>query len=491
MELKEGEKQEVRVILQLHRKADYSNERQVQKIYAVLKTKRFRSELGKKYFENIQNLVEGGYKASYCSICEEPLQEKEFCICQQCSEKITEQCKANEPRQQKKEKAENTLDKKVDTGKDTVDSTQKENVEDIEDTLQQEREFDKSTSVEQQEKTRRKLSKRVKKIATIVIALLVVVVMVCFGICLMNQKSNKDFSFSKKDFIEVFQQNLSYYNLSLGEEMMPDKDCYQYTILPTTDSLLLFENDRGYIQGIELFLQGTDDESRVRQLLLMSLVNITLYENMTIEESSNLISELAKNRGNMKYEEEEWHLMLDEEKVYYLIIKQQNSEIAMESQNTELDDVKESFTQKEITDDLETDKRTSDQNQNMEARELSSYLGRQYDELEAVLGESEAVVNESTRYFKEYGVSCIYSATGEIVYLDCDAETEKEVSLYGIQIGMSKENVIECLKDCGYTGYQEDTRDWELTVKIDDSAYKLTITFIDDKAGLICMAKES
>lgn len=489
MELKEGEKQEVGVILQLHRKLDYSNERQVQKLYTVLKTKEIHSKLGKMYFENLQNLVEDGFKASHCGICEETLQEKEFCICQQCSEKILEQCKVNKPQQEEKiEKAESTMTQKA----DTAVLTQKESVEDIEeDTLQQERKSDKSTSVEQQEKTRRKLSKRVKKIATIAIALLVVVVMVCFGICFMNPKSNNDFPFSKKDFIEVFLQNLSYYNLSLGEEMMPDKDCYQYTILPTTDSLLLFENDRGRIQGIELFLQGTDDESRVRQLLLMSLVNITLYENMTIEESSDLISELAKNQGSMKYQEEEWHLMLDEEKVYYLIIKQQNSEIAMESQNSELDDVKESFSQKELTDDLETDKGTSDQNQNMEVRELSSYLGRQYDELEAVLGESEAVVNESTRYFKEYGVSCIYTATGEIVYLDCDAETEKKVSLYGIQIGMPKENVIEYLKDYGYTGYQEDTSDWELTVKIDDSAYKLTITFIDDKAGLICMAKES
>ena len=106
----------------------------------------------------------------------------------------------------------------------------------------------------------------------------------------------------------------------MGEETTPDQGCYQYTVLPTSDSLLLFENDRGRIQGIELFLQGADEESRLRQILLMSLLNVTLYEDMTIEESGNLISELAKNQGIMNYQDEEWHLKLDGDKVHFVIM---------------------------------------------------------------------------------------------------------------------------------------------------------------------------
>lgn len=195
----------------------------------------------------------------------------------------------------------------------------------------------------------------------------------------------------------------------------------------------------------------------------MSLLNVTLHGNMTIEDSGNLISELAKNQGNMNYQDEEWHLMIDDEKVYFLIMKQQNGESAAVSREPELEG----------------------------AMELSAYMGEQYSELEAVLGESEAVVNESTRYFKEYGVSCIYQATtGEIVYMDCDADNEKKASLYGIQIGMPKETAAARLGDRGCTGYREDVDDWELAVETEKGAYKLTISFADNKAALICMAKE-
>lgn len=413
MKLKEGDKQETEVILQIHKKMDYSNDGQVRTIYKMFKTKQIQSELGKMYVENLQNLVENGVKAPCCSICGEPLQEEEFCICQQCSEKTLEQCKE---------------DGKLWKGK-----------------------------------TGRKLSKRVKKIMEIAVILLVTVGLICFGIWYFDRKDDNTFSFSRKEFIGVFEQNLSQYGLSLGEEMTPDQECYQYTILPTSDSLLLFENDRGRIRGIELFLKGKDEESRGRQTLLMSLLNVTLHGDMTIEESGNLISELAKNQGNMNYQDEEWHLMIDDEKVYFLIMKQRDVESAAVSREPELEG----------------------------AMELSAYMGGQYAELEAVLGESEAVVNESTRYFKEYGVSCIYHTdTGEIVYLDCDADKEKKVSLYGIQVGMTKETAAERLKERGCTGYQENADDWEFAVETESGAYKLTISFVDNKAALICMAKE-
>lgn len=276
MKLREEEKQEAEVILQLHMKMDYSNKKQVEKIYTMFQTKQILSELGKLYVGKLRNLVEDGLIDSHCSICKEPLRDNEFCICRHCSEKMLKQCKEKQTRQE--------------------------------------------------EKQRRKLSNRAKKMMTIAIALLVMVGVICFGIWFFGRKDDKSFSFSRKDFIEAYAQNLSHYDLSLGEEMAPDQNCYQYAILPTNDSLLLFEGDRGRIQGIELFLRGTDEESRLRQILLMSLLNVTLYEDMTIEESGNLISELAKNQGIMTYQDEEWHLKIDGEKVYFLVMKQQDAQ---------------------------------------------------------------------------------------------------------------------------------------------------------------------
>ncbi len=440
--------QEAKTIYLLHKKLNYQNPTQVKEVCEILRKKKLlRSEPACEYENNLNMLeLDSTLRNDQCIFCENPLQQEENLICEKCLEEI-----------KKRLEIVTKTDKLQESSDETIES-----------------EPDKQF--------------RIRWPAVILAgALLLIIISLGMVAWFKNSESKADQSLREKQFVSAYSENLDKQDYKLGKGQPYDENSTLYPILSGSEqtahnSMITFYDESKILEGVGLQMNGNDQESRVQQLALMSMVGVTMYEDMSIEQAGKLLEQMLNQNGILDYKGYRWVMTADKTGSSFLMIDEdvagEFSEIEQEGELS--------------SDQTKTgDEQTADSSQQLKTTfdlDLLNLLGNPYEQAEAILGTSEAVVTENTRYFPESCISVIYDTQSkEVIYIDCDGLGDRIYTLCGVGYGDSRDDIVKRLTASGLKEPESDTGDTLVyQFRMDEQNVELSITFINDTASLIC-----
>lgn len=445
MKLTELTDLEAKTIYLIHHKIDYHDTKQLKQICETLQKKKLLNSNAAREYEDYLNrfTADAAVVTATCASCENALGEGELLLCQECLEQLKQRLKVA------------TIEKKAKEKPETIEFSERSEISD-------------SAEISEEQMKRFKIRWPAVVIACVLVLLMAVV---CLVMVFHRQSTPEDAKCKESQFVTAYADHLTKQGFYLGDGQPYEQNSTLYPILTreeqkANNSLITFYNENQELEGAALQMNGIDDESRVRQLNLMSFAAVTLYENLTMETAGKLIEQMLNQNGQLDYDGYKWVMTADYTGATFLMIDETLAELPDES--SEISEA--SITVKE------------------DDSELLNLLGSSFDEAEKLLGVSEAVVTDNTRYFQNACVSLIYEKeSGNIIYIDCDGSGEQSYTICGIKYGDLKEDVLKILADAGMQKPTSQTED-EVVYSFarDGQNIELSITFLEDKARLIC-----
>ena len=170
--------------------------------------------------------------------------------------------------------------------------------------------------------------------------LVLLIVIVCFVMVHRKQSEQRKSVIMEKQFVTAYAENLTKQDFDLGKGQPYEENSTLYPILTreeqiANNSLITFYNANQEIEGVALQMNGTDDESRVHQLSLMSLVAVTMYDHLTMETAGELLEQMLDKNGMLDYGGYKWVMTTDYEGTTFLMIDEKLAELPIEPVGTE------------------------------------------------------------------------------------------------------------------------------------------------------------
>lgn len=303
-----------------------------------------------------------------------------------------------------------------------------------------------------------------------VICAIAVLLAITAGIAalIINSRGIQKSSHTEKSYVKTYDTHLKHLDLVLGESQPYNAYSLCYQILtkeehPTNNYLITFTNEARKLEGIALQMNGQEDADRILQLNLMAAAGASLYNHMTIDEAKKLLEQMISQNGLMTYEGYQWAMRADDKGTYFLLID-------------------ENLTQ-QLTGENAAEQITN-------RSDLILLLGDTFDQAERLLGQSEAVVTENTRYFTDECISVIYDTDSQkIIYIDCDGSGKSSYKICGIAYGDMKEDALALLETEGLSAPSSTTDDTvNYSLSSNGQAAELSITFTENHVSLICIS---
>lgn len=256
-----------------------------------------------------------------------------------------------------------------------------------------------------------------------------------------------------------FEENIRPYGYSVSQGTLTQNGSTVYQILPNGDICTVFAGEDGAISGVGLAMPGSGEEAKVRQLLLISLLNMSIYKDMDINKTTELLEQMLASDGRYSYAGYNWTLMTNSGSTYFFIME--------EGQGEEENQVMSTV--------------------NAPKKDITYLLGGKFDVAQAFLGESVQIISDNTRYFSDSGVSVVYSRdNNDVIYIDCDG-TGTDGNIYKIcelYCGMKRDDVREALSEQGLSA-EEGDEVWTVDRTENGKKTELAITFDNEKAIVV------
>ena len=429
-------KKEIKTIALLEFSADLSKDAQKQKLSGMLKQKRyFSSEAGLDYEKAFFEYVKNGKGPVSCTLCHGNIDEEDLFICKGCRSAIKQMAKSGAGAAEPKKKKSLFKKKNKDADDFAEGNYEDENGEDA---------------------APKKSSNFLLGVVIGIILCLVVAAAIYVAVYKL-----KNGTYKKKDISDIpntYGELMEEYGYSLGEVTLADNGSIVYEILPQHDALIIYPDEDDKLEGASLVLSGTGNQDKVSQMMLISLLNMTIYNDTDSSAMMDMIGDLIEAGGEFTYEGYRWNLVPLGNTTYYFIVTEGSGD-------------------------------TSGYSVSLPKNDITQMLGEDYGTVSEILGESVAIIAENTRYYEASGVSLVYDPdTGKVIYLDADG-TGSEESLYGmfgVYVGMDYKEAKEAVEALGETPGSKLDDTWVYDFEVDGEKREFAIEMgNDNKVGLV------
>ncbi|MDO5575059.1 MAG: hypothetical protein Q4G60_13895 [bacterium] len=438
MNLQKLTEREKKALLLIHHKLDYHDSEKIQDVCNLLEEKKlFQTEDGRQYEHVLKDINDAKKLPQDCICCGQKLQEREAVICCTCEKKLTDMIRKQ------------------------------------------------SATIKTQAPMKPK--RKFRRIAWIAMPVLIIIIILLIVFLL---RRNQVSDFTQQQFIEAYTQNIATKNFALGQGQQLEENVMIYPISPANDYLMTFQDQDNKLTGIALEMQGTDQNSRIRQLTLMSLIGVTIYPDMSLERAGKLMEQVLSAKSEYHYEGYRWIMVYENEQTILMVLNealilQNTDEQLVLSEQTALPEL--TYQQLTWAELAETD--------------MGRLLSQPYQAAEEALGDSVPVISDNTRYFEQAGMSCIYDENNsQIIYLDMDGNGQDSVrrTLFGLYYDETQEEALQSLAALNLVGTTDGDGVWTCKFLLSDRqtgaadepsgelAAELSVTFADGQVKLIC-----
>lgn len=430
--------EEIKIITLFEFSADLTNESQRKKLRSMISSKRyFSSEKGITYENAFIEYSNTGKSPVTCSFCDDVLSESDLLICSKC--------------------------------KASIENAAKEIASNPEDTAQKRKKHKKikAKKVKKEKKVRESKNNSENKngIGRLFLGILIGIVIALIGVAgfLIWIKLSSVRAIKRADISDVskaFETNITEYGYSIGECTIADNGSLVYELLPKHDAFIVYPDDDNKLEGASLVMSGSDDQSKTRQMMLISLLNMTIYTDEDTNAMMDLLSKMIESGGEYEYRGYKWNLVPTDDATYYFVVADEGN----------------------IINDTYVPSSTDS--------DLSFLIGLDYSVAEQILGESVPIIAENTRYYEKSGISIVYDTqSGMIIYIDQDG-TGTDGAKYGLcgaYIGMDREMISRVFAEHGFDAGNAEDEFWAGTFEQDDITRELSVEFENDKVVLVCL----
>lgn len=275
----------------------------------------------------------------------------------------------------------------------------------------------------------------------------------------------------------VFAKEIETQGYFVGSCEEPEEGCLVYDILPSYDSLIIFKDEKNKFKGAALNMKGSDDVSRSRQAIMISRLNMAVYDDLDESNAIELVSLVSRNKGFLDFRDYQLVLILnDDEAMYYIQRDDSVNGTAME------------YMQNQATDKIAAEAKG-------DATDVSDIDGialvaSDYSVCNEYFGEGRQILAENTLYYDTVGVSILYDANDRITYIDCDGSgSDGGIVFGGMTVGQTKEEITDVL-NAQNAGFTDDGDTLSADLCYNNINMRLAVSFKDDKAALISVTLE-
>lgn len=293
------------------------------------------------------------------------------------------------------------------------------------------------------------------------IGVLITVIALLIGILWTRSLADKPIQKADiSDISKLYEANIGEYGYAIGDCSIAEDKSIVYEILPQHDAFIIYPDEQNKLEGASLVLAGDDEESKVRQMLLISVLNMTIYNDEDSSAMMDRISDMLSAGGEYQYRGYKWNMVPVSGNTYYFVVRDEG--------------------------DLKEDTFISSSTDN----DLTFLMGLDFSVAEQILGESVPIISENTRYFEKSGISIVYdNSSGKIIYIDQDGTGTDGIKygLYAVFIGMSKKQVGEVFSELGLNAKDNESDVWAADIESETLKEELSVEFENDKAVLITL----
>lgn len=288
---------------------------------------------------------------------------------------------------------------------------------------------------------------------------------------------------------EVNRQPGLTYEIQMGSKIM------------SNSSLIVYMDNIDHITTASIRVQNPGINFDSEQLLMMTYLADTLYDDLTLEQAGNIFAQMLDNDGMIKYNGYIWILRVNESNNTFIITDEKvvsdlagvmtgdpnasanriEQEEAEEKAATEAKPEEKKETEEKAKEDIEKE---------IVLMDLVNFIGKPIDELTTNYGEAESLEDNSMRYFEEASVSCIYDEESNMVtYLDVDDKGVKDVTLCGLYIGMKEDDLRAHMIKQGIKDEPEIDDEGKLIYRFNfgENKLRLNVTISDGEATLLAV----
>lgn len=470
-----------RCIKLINSKLDPNDQETVDKLCKLIhKNDLCKSESGSAYLKELEEYRDTGVRQVSCIFCGKELTNNEFIVCEECLAEDKD--------------GENEDADIVDTNNEDI------NIDIDVDEIEEVPSLGYVLSVKI-ERTKEKIAESLKKIftpkvITLLICLLVIAIAAAIGGIAYFYKLHPKPQFILKNYRNVID-DMSY---TVSDVTKWEPESATYTILPSGETLFLFNDEKGYFTGACLSLLGSDEVSRMRQTYLMSSLNRVIFTDITDEAAEKLVSQVAENNGAFSFDKYQVLLFIKDDSVLYYIIQadlisdsiQESLKNQENYYGVELDsDGTEDVSEAEVINDSDNSPSDNEEvvtaNDSLVSIDGISLLGIEKSAMEDAYGEAIPLEINNAYYFANVGVSIVTDEDGKIIYLDEDGSGELGyIPVAGIEIGQDLDGVLSYLTDQGIEiNESEDGNTHMAYVVYEEKKIRLTFDSYNDKVAIV------
>lgn len=440
---------ELKMLVLLEYSTDYDKKSQVDKLTGMISEKKiFETEIGLAYEKAFFEYAKTNRTPFNCVACEKQLDRMDRFMCPACRKKLEEAAKGIKEKSSKQEKEG-----------DAKQSKQRKTIRIKRNKKEKANKSEANKPGSKSETTGRRSGKSHIFLGIIIGILLTfaVIGVLYYMLVVRNQKAVTKADIS--DFSKKYDENLKEYGYSIGDCTIGEDGSLVYELLPQSDALIVYPDDNNKVDSISLVMSGSDEASQIQQMMLISLLNVTIYKDTDVSVMMDLLQEMIESGGEYTYRGYNWNLIPTEEATYYFL----------SSDDGRIED-KGSYSNEAPKEDI------------------TDLLDGDYLSTEARFGESTAIIAENTRYYPTSGVSAVYDLdTYEIIYIDEDGTGNDGIQygIFGVYCGMTKEEVANALRNINLGTSEESEDVWVYVSTKDGGKREFAIEFENDKVVLI------
>ncbi len=474
--------EEMNTVLKIHEHMDYSERDNSALMAAYLRTKGLlNSEGGRKYLSALAKIAEDKTPI-ICIYCHKDVTDEEFLICNECRDKMSGIASK----------------KSAIRGDDVISDSVAENMVyealhpvDEEAERRRDKELAKALKKENWNRFLEKYSFRTFLIASAILIVIAVILTICIYNAIEKSKLRFHKELTEHALVENFSEVCEAKGYTVGTRQKISSDCYGYIVSPLGSVLLTFvesEKKDDNLTGVAIQMPVVGEESMQDNLLLMSVLNMCLYEEMTLQESTDCLETMINNGGSLDYQKDSWLFSVSDETVVYYV---GNSYELSKVKSEVLEDVERSTPAGALRNTSESGQKPGNTNsvEVLGALDIISLIGHTTAEADRLLGTSEEMLDGQARYYEKSGISVIYDTeTDEISYVECDGtgSGKAEPVICGIYCSMSKKAALAALEAYGIKIEDSDADAWQFGINVEERNMDVIVEFEGEKVALVC-----